>query len=379
MQCSLEFGEVVEDLLNASAEIKDASIQSLLGAVPAYKRLDPQELDATARANIADAMEALRTGVVLPGIYQERAHSIAAKRIQYGIAVEDIFRGYRVAAAEITSRFIETALEKRLSATAIVRGNELLWQLADAFTSAISTAYQEYLSERDARDYSARHDFLVKIYEETLPADEMASSLRRFGMFPDESVLGFLAEYRGGRSSRTYEIFEQKGAAFNRYISAHSSTTVIWGLTQQKLHPRPAWMVVFGHPVPVQEAASSLRLATQLWRRVPADWVGTATAETLSWKGLAVSDALYSTLEAKYFSPLSSESPDFRATLWESVKTYIEHDRNVSSAAAALFVHHNTLRYRLRRFEALAEVSLKSVDTLIEIGILAHEIYLRSE
>src|SRR5690625_2129993 len=133
-------------------------------------------------------------------------------------------------------------------------------------------------------------------------------------------------------------------------------------------------MVVFGHPVPVQEAASSLRLATQLWRRVPADWVGTATAETLSWKGLAVSDALYSTLEAKYFSPLSPESPDSRATLWESVKTYIEHDRNVSSAAAALFVHHNTLRYRLRRFEALAEVSLKSVDTLIEIGILAHEI-----
>ncbi|MBM4487669.1 transcriptional regulator, partial [Rhodococcus hoagii] len=51
------------------------------------------------------------------------------------------------------------------------------------------------------------------------------------------------------------------------------------------------------------------------------------------------------------------------------------HRRNVQSAAAALVVHPNTLRYRLNKIEALLDVDLECTDVIVglswalEIGI----------
>jgi sugar diacid utilization regulator len=56
--------------------------------------------------------------------------------------------------------------------------------------------------------------------------------------------------------------------------------------------------------------------------------------------------------------------------LRESVRAWLEHDRNVPPAAEALAVHPNTLRYRLRRVEEVTGLSLTDPDALLLTALL---------
>jgi PucR C-terminal helix-turn-helix domain/GGDEF-like domain len=48
-----------------------------------------------------------------------------------------------------------------------------------------------------------------------------------------------------------------------------------------------------------------------------------------------------------------------RETLAEGLRTYFEHGQNINSAADALNIHHNSLRYRLSKIEELLSINLK--------------------
>jgi hypothetical protein len=53
--------------------------------------------------------------------------------------------------------------------------------------------------------------------------------------------------------------------------------------------------------------------------------------------------------------------------LLQTVTRYLENDLRLEVTAAELFLHVNTVRYRLRRFEEMTDTSLRSVEDLVEI------------
>lgn len=55
--------------------------------------------------------------------------------------------------------------------------------------------------------------------------------------------------------------------------------------------------------------------------------------------------------------------------LLKTLDTFLRHDCNVRSAAGALFVHPNTLHYRLRRLEAICSVSLSAPSQLLDLQL----------
>ncbi|MGW2220591.1 helix-turn-helix domain-containing protein, partial [Nonomuraea sp. NPDC001684] len=61
------------------------------------------------------------------------------------------------------------------------------------------------------------------------------------------------------------------------------------------------------------------------------------------------------------------EAHDSRLLL--SVRTWMERNRHVEDAAAALHVHPNTLAYRLRRFAALSGRDLSSSAAFAEVWL----------
>jgi DNA-binding PucR family transcriptional regulator len=46
---------------------------------------------------------------------------------------------------------------------------------------------------------------------------------------------------------------------------------------------------------------------------------------------------------------------------------FTEHDQNIDAAAQELFVHPNTLRHRLVRFEETTGANLRNIEQLAEI------------
>ncbi|SPL97505.1 Regulator of polyketide synthase expression [[Actinomadura] parvosata subsp. kistnae] len=58
-----------------------------------------------------------------------------------------------------------------------------------------------------------------------------------------------------------------------------------------------------------------------------------------------------------------------RSHLLVSVRTWLEHNRRMGEAAAALHVHPNTLAYRLRRFSELSGRDLDSSAAFAEVWL----------
>ena len=61
--------------------------------------------------------------------------------------------------------------------------------------------------------------------------------------------------------------------------------------------------------------------------------------------------------------PLKCQRPE----MFETLVAYLEHDCDVIACAKAMFVHPNTLRYRLSRIEATLGRSLRSVSTIADL------------
>lgn len=111
--------------------------------------------------------------------------------------------------------------------------------------------------------------------------------------------------------------------------------------------------VVAGPAVPDLLSASASAHAALAGLRAAAGWAGAprpvAADDLLPERALTGDEAARSALVAQLYLPLTrSESP-----LLDTLTTHLEHGGSVEATARLLFVHPNTVRYRLRRIGEL--------------------------
>ncbi len=107
--------------------------------------------------------------------------------------------------------------------------------------------------------------------------------------------------------------------------------------------------LVLGHEVPsLVEASRSARAAlagfavARSWRNAPRP---TLADDLLPERALAGDPLARSTLINRIYKPLQAHSTELLATLW----SYLDTGRSLEATARELFVHPNTVRYRLKR------------------------------
>ncbi|HWH27129.1 MAG TPA: helix-turn-helix domain-containing protein [Pseudolysinimonas sp.] len=107
--------------------------------------------------------------------------------------------------------------------------------------------------------------------------------------------------------------------------------------------------LVLGHAVEsLVDAARSARAAlagfavAKAWRNAPRP---TLSDDLLPERALAGDPMARSTLIARIYKPLQNHSTELLATLW----CYLDNGRSLEATARELFVHPNTVRYRLKR------------------------------
>ncbi|MBX3194327.1 MAG: helix-turn-helix domain-containing protein [Microbacteriaceae bacterium] len=111
--------------------------------------------------------------------------------------------------------------------------------------------------------------------------------------------------------------------------------------------------LVLGHEVPsLVDAARSARAAlagfavAKAWRNAPRP---TLADDLLPERALAGDSLARSTLVNRIFKPLQNHSTELLATLW----CYLDNGRSLEATARELFVHPNTVRYRLKRISGV--------------------------
>jgi DNA-binding PucR family transcriptional regulator len=106
---------------------------------------------------------------------------------------------------------------------------------------------------------------------------------------------------------------------------------------------------VLGHEVPtLVDASKSARAAlagfavARSWRNAPRP---TLADDLLPERAFAGDSLARSTLINRIYKPLQAHSTELLATLW----CYLDNGRSLEATARELFVHPNTVRYRLKR------------------------------
>ncbi|QJU53691.1 helix-turn-helix domain-containing protein [Herbiconiux sp. KACC 21604] len=107
--------------------------------------------------------------------------------------------------------------------------------------------------------------------------------------------------------------------------------------------------LVLGHEVPsLVDASRSAKAAlagfavARAWRNAPRPMLAD---DLLPERALAGDPLARSTLVNRVYRPLQDQSPELMATLW----CYLDNGRSLEATARELFVHPNTVRYRLKR------------------------------
>jgi len=140
------------------------------------------------------------------------------------------------------------------------------------------------------------------------------------------------------------------GSAENDAVEATAEPTLSFIDIARELEPGfgPGHLVL-GHEVPsLVDASRSAKAAlagfavARAWRNAPRPALAD---DLLPERALAGDPLARATLVNRVYRPLQDQSPELMATLW----CYLDNGRSLEATARELYVHPNTVRYRLKR------------------------------
>jgi sugar diacid utilization regulator len=127
-------------------------------------------------------------------------------------------------------------------------------------------------------------------------------------------------------------------------------------------------LVAIGDWVEIAELPSSMATARAVWLVADDDRPGVHDVSTETWRlAVASSPAISSHLWDTYVAPLEPHT-EAGEQLLQTLAMFLRRGRSVRETAEALFVHQNTVRYRVTHYEGLVGRSLAETATLVELA-----------
>jgi len=142
----------------------------------------------------------------------------------------------------------------------------------------------------------------------------------------------------------------------------------IWGFSSQLPESGLRFAVGVSDPMPLESLVVGFRFATRAMETALALGLGGVhSIESLGPYAAVLDDRdVGSSLVARYVTPFVSQG-SAGVEILKTVAAYLENNGHVETAASSLFMHPNTLRYRVRRFEMLTGASIRETRSLVRI------------
>lgn len=339
-----------------------------------YALIPRSSVEASVRMNLDAVCDSLTAG--RPVVVDRDVEAIAVRveeRVGQGIRVPDVMQGLRVSLAVLQERFVEIAIAREVDPAELLGSTQILWGLSDALTDQVTELAQRRSLSDALRDSHLRSAFLRELLAGQLTASALDERVRTFGLDAGAAYRAVKASPAPGASLEVLRRRLEARSVDVVGIDAGSCIGVVSGPVE---HPGLEATVALGPPGELGDVAGSFGVAERvhawMWRR---GLRGRRSIDDVGWL-LAVDrdDAVTTLLRRRYRTPLD-ELGEFGRLIWDSVRAFVEADRNVARAASALVVHQNTLRYRLARFGRVTGADLESTTTLLEVTwVLAAEV-----
>jgi len=425
VETSTTVPEAVAALHTAIDALTDEVVDGLRAQLPSYAAVSLHQLRPRVMASLRNSLSLVQrwseerrspqgaapgegAGYGIPETHLDEITALAR-----ALPVEDIISAYRIGTDVVWRRFGEEMAARRGTAEDLLPIAETLRAWVDANTLRIVRSCRLGLQE-DARA-DRRRAVLVRAlllgqarWDESLSADgagvvgpddeeltdgsydRSALRLPFRACLPEAAPSEAETLPSGGPGSGPAGHPGPGDRAFHRIVAAlrpwlaldtagRPLVTTVDGEVAGLLAGRPAGLcrslvLGLGAPVPPSGLAAEFTRATQALRAaVGFGLVGAFTREELGLRATVVAlPAVGESLVRLRLAPLAERGED-GAQLEEAAAAYLRQGLRLDAAARTLYVHPNTLRNRLRRFEEITGTSLRDPADLAEVWwALAH-------
>lgn len=295
----------------------------------------------------------------------EHLAGVAELRARQGIPLELVLDAYRVGAHQAWGVVAAEGRRREVPPQVLLQAVDVMWSWTDTVTSHVASAHRRAELELARHHQQHRTDFLRGLVTGSLDAQELRAQALPHGLDAARDYRAFRA--RGDTRVPLYVIERALLAGGAHLVGildgdlagiASTRLTMDLGTVTVGMGPPSSLSVL---PTSFAEATRVLRCAVDfaMYGVLDQDALGLRVA-------VSVEDSIGDLLVERLLAPLRQLRSGGSA-VEEAVRAYLAEGQRIEPAARSLFVHPNTLRYRLRKFQEATGADLTSTETLVQV------------
>lgn len=341
----------------------------------AYRRLPADDLQIVAERNVLRLGSTLRGESGLPG-GAELERTTGRARAAQQVPAEEVVGVLRDTFAGLCDAFVEAARRLRIPSESTLTGVRILWRSADQAMSDIVAGYHSeelrMVTQRESMRASFAMSLLHGLASENAggPVD-LGYGVRRDGVYrivrttgePSEAASSALQAHlrtacEGGQLTALVVPVDDDIVAISAVVPRH------WDGVAPLVVSEPVSPTQFREVLPRTSRGLAAARAFAM--------TGVHTLSSLSVRTAVVENgAIGENLQARLVDPIIEARGGLDILV--TVEAYLANGRSIARTADALFVHVNTVRYRLDRASDLGGIDLDDLDDVVELWwALAH-------
>lgn len=359
--------EAFIDALVADRELLTERIRANIRAgLPAYRTVSDRELDWGFRIDLDGTLRAARAGH--EGVTDEQLAALAPvgeARAQEGIPIADVLLAWRIGVQVVIERATEIRPPLDISEAEMLRFVRALIAASDRAMAIIASAHRSADLELATREHERRAAVVREVLLGTIAPVVARAHAQSCGIDVNRDYVAVrAADVPEERSQRERRLGFQSTLRPRVGLAAMIDGDLAGFLLRPPANAIP-FAVAVGPPRPIERLTESFELASRTLATLRAfDMVGVHDLDALGVLPAIVADrAVGDALVRRSLEPLAGSQAEIAASL----RVLFESDMHVERAAERLFVHPNTLRYRIGRFEEITGTSLRNPRSALEV------------
>ncbi|OBF82685.1 PucR family transcriptional regulator [Mycobacterium sp. 852002-51163_SCH5372311] len=354
-------------MLGEYQELAERIREAMQARLPAYRSISRQTLSAEVGLQVQRVLLSASAGhAEVSGDELAELAEIGEARSRQGIPVDDMLRAWRIGVEVVFGYAREVVQRLAIGDGQILDFMQSVLAWSDVAMVATAKAHRRVEVAQAIAEEERRTAFVRGVLMGTLPVAEVAVHAEVYGLDPAGEYVAVRARLGEDVHQRALERVLGFGDAGQRRrgLCAVVDGDIAGFLSE----PPPSnidGVAGFGPPRSLKHLAESYRLAARALMTVQAcNLRGAYDIGSLGVRAAVAMDVdLGELLRRRYLEPLAAggSATELMATL----RAYLACGMHVERTAKRLFVHQNTVRYRLTRFEELTGASLHETEALV--------------
>jgi hypothetical protein len=358
---------LVDVLLSQVDVLSERAAAGFQEMFPSYARHELAALTPVVLANTRSLLVAIRDPDPhrVTDLYREAGE----ERARMGITSDEMLHAWRIGLKVVREQAYALAGELRIGDDVVLTFVEELLRWGDVGMLESASAHREAELEMARHEQHHRANLVRGILFGTLAPAAVRVQAATYGLGADGPYCAVRARPTAAVGVRALErqLGVADGAGPRRGLASLLDGDLA-GFVLAPLRCQITAPIGIGPPATLDGLENSFRLATRaLESAIATDLSGPVEIDQLGLLPAVIADRdVGDRIVRRIVDPVLAHGKTGIALL-DTVARYLRNDLRLELTAEQMFLHVNTVRYRLRRFEELSGTSLRHVDDLVQV------------